>query len=51
LGGPDGFVVTQADYDDFLAAVPSATGVEIPANHFGIMAAQETLDEIERFLQ
>ena len=51
LGGPDGFVVTQADYDDFLAAVPTATGVEIPANHFGIMAAQETLDEIERFLR
>ena len=51
LGGPDGFVVTQADYDEFLAAVPSAKGVEIPANHFGIMAAQETLDEIERFLQ
>jgi len=48
---PDAFVVTKADYDDFLATVPSATGVEIPANHFGIMAAQETLDEIERFLQ
>jgi pimeloyl-ACP methyl ester carboxylesterase len=47
---PDAFVVTKADYDAFLAAVPTATGVEIAANHFGIMAAQETLDEIERFL-
>ncbi|HTC31318.1 MAG TPA: alpha/beta fold hydrolase [Candidatus Acidoferrum sp.] len=48
---PDAFVVTKADYDDFLATVPTATGVEISANHFGIMAAQETLDAIERFLQ
>jgi pimeloyl-ACP methyl ester carboxylesterase len=48
---PDAFVVTKADYDDFLKMVPTAKGVEIAANHFGIMAAQETLDEIERFLQ
>jgi pimeloyl-ACP methyl ester carboxylesterase len=51
LGAPDAFVVTKSDYDEFLATVPSAKGVEIPANHFGIMAARETLDEIERFLK
>ncbi len=51
LGAPDAFVVTKSDYDEFLTTVPSAKGAEIPANHFGIVAAQETLDEIERFLK
>jgi pimeloyl-ACP methyl ester carboxylesterase len=51
MGGPDGFVVTRADYDDFLATVPTATGVEIAANHYGIVAADETCARIEDFLQ
>lgn len=48
---PDAFVVTKADYDDFLAAVPTARGIEIAANHYGIVTAQETIEEIKRFLQ
>jgi len=51
MGGPDGFVVTRADYDDFLANVPTARGVEIAANHYGIVAAAETADRIVEFLQ
>jgi len=50
MGGPDGFVVTQADYDDFLATVPTARGVEIAANHYGIVAAEDTCAHIENFL-
>ncbi len=51
MGGPDGFVVTRADYDDFLASVPTARGVEIAANHYGIVAAAKTSDRIVEFLR
>ncbi|HTX57469.1 MAG TPA: alpha/beta fold hydrolase [Candidatus Acidoferrales bacterium] len=51
MGGPDGFVVTRADYDDFLATAPTARGVEIAANHYGIVAADETCTAIENFLR
>jgi len=51
LGGPDGFVVTQADYRAFLDAHPQARGVEIAANHFGVVLDPNTLEAIEAFLR
>ncbi|HUA08895.1 MAG TPA: alpha/beta fold hydrolase [Candidatus Acidoferrales bacterium] len=51
MGGPDGFVVTQADYDEFLAGVPTGRGAEVAANHYGIVAAEETCALIENFLR
>jgi pimeloyl-ACP methyl ester carboxylesterase len=50
LGGSDGFVVTRRDYEDFLATVKFAKGVEIAANHYGIAFAPEACEEIKRFL-
>jgi pimeloyl-ACP methyl ester carboxylesterase len=50
LGGPDGFVVARRDYDDFLATVKLAKGVEIAANHYDIVFAPEGCEEIQRFL-
>jgi len=51
LGGPEGFVVTKADYDEFLATVPNAKGVEIAENHYGIVLAPQACEEIEKFLR
>ncbi len=52
LGGtPGADVVTKADYDEFLATVPNAKGVEIAANHYGIVLAPEACEEIEKFLR
>ena len=52
LGGtPGADVVTKADYDEFLASVPNAKGVEIAANHYGIVMAPEACEEIEKFLR
>jgi pimeloyl-ACP methyl ester carboxylesterase len=42
----NGFVVGAALRDAFLAAVPSAVAVEIDANHYGIMAHEESLRAI-----
>ena len=51
LGGADGFVVTRADYEAFLRMHPSAQGVEIAANHYGIVVDPATLEAIGAFLR
>jgi pimeloyl-ACP methyl ester carboxylesterase len=45
-----GFVVGEKLRDEFLHVVPSATNVEIDANHYGVMAAPATLRAIVDFL-
>ena len=45
-----GFVVGAALRESFLAAVPSAQVAEVDANHYGVMAHEEALSAIERFL-
>lgn len=49
IGG--GLIVPAAERDAFAAAVPSLTVVEIPANHYGVVAHQQSIDEICRFLR
>lgn len=52
LGGtPGADVVTKADYDEFLVAMPNASGVEIEANHYGIAFAPQACEEILKFLR
>ena len=50
LAGDKGFIVTAADRDAFARAVARASVVEIPANHFGIVAHADTAAAIARFL-
>jgi pimeloyl-ACP methyl ester carboxylesterase len=45
-----GFVVGAALRDSFLAAVPAATLAEASANHYGVMAHEDALSAIDRFL-
>ncbi|HEY2030456.1 MAG TPA: alpha/beta fold hydrolase [Myxococcales bacterium] len=45
-----GFVVGAALRDEFAAEVPSARVVEVPANHYGVMAEPSGLAAIEQFL-
>jgi pimeloyl-ACP methyl ester carboxylesterase len=45
-----GFVVGAQLRDAFLAAVPSASAVDIDANHYGVMADPGALSAIEEFL-
>jgi pimeloyl-ACP methyl ester carboxylesterase len=45
-----GFVVSPADRDAFVARVPGAEVVEIAANHYGVMTHEETASAIARFL-
>ena len=45
-----GFIVGAALRDAFLAGVPAAEAVEVDANHYGVMAQEETLRAIDRFL-
>ncbi len=50
LDGRDGLVVPRADYDAFLRTHPNARGVEIAANHYGIVVDPATLEAIDTFL-
>jgi len=45
-----GFVVGAKLRDAFLAAVPSATALDVDANHYGVMAHPDALRAIEDFL-
>jgi hypothetical protein len=45
-----GFIVGAKLRDAFLAAVSSAEGVEIDANHYGVMAHPDSLRAIAGFL-
>ena len=48
---PDaGFILSAADRDALLASVPGAQGVEIEANHYGVLTHQATADAIRAFL-
>jgi pimeloyl-ACP methyl ester carboxylesterase len=51
LGGPHGYVLTHADYEAFLRKHPSARGVEIAANHYGVVMDPATLEAIDAFLR
>jgi pimeloyl-ACP methyl ester carboxylesterase len=46
-----GFVVGTALRDEFAAALPAARIVEVPANHYGVMAEPSSLAAIEEFLR
>jgi pimeloyl-ACP methyl ester carboxylesterase len=46
-----GFVVGTALRDEFAAKVPSARVVEVPANHFGVMAEPAGLAALAEFLR
>jgi pimeloyl-ACP methyl ester carboxylesterase len=50
LGGEDGFIVTRDEYETFLRATPSARGIEIAANHYGIAVDPEAVAAIDGFL-
>ena len=50
LVGESGFIVPVAERDAFLAAVRSASLVEIDANHYGINTHPATAEAIEAFL-
>jgi pimeloyl-ACP methyl ester carboxylesterase len=45
----DGFLVSLADRDKFVATLPRATSVDIDANHYGIMTSPETISALETF--
>ena len=50
LVGASGFIVPEAERDAFLAAVRSASLVEVDANHYGINTHPATAQAIEAFL-
>jgi pimeloyl-ACP methyl ester carboxylesterase len=50
LGAPGGFVVPRSDYDAFLHTHPNARGVEVAANHYGVVIDAATLAAIDEFL-
>jgi pimeloyl-ACP methyl ester carboxylesterase len=50
IGGPDGFIITKDDYENFLKLAPNARGMEIEANHFGIALDRRALAAIDDFL-
>lgn len=47
---PDSFVLPKSEYDAYLGAVPSATGAEIEANHYGIVCDEQACERIGAFL-
>ncbi len=50
LDGRDGLVVSVADYEGFLRSHPQARGVEVAANHYGVVVDPTTLKAIDTFL-
>lgn len=49
--GDDGYIITLDDRDGFLRTVPSSKGVEVPANHYGIMNHPKTAKAVVEFLR
>jgi len=45
-----GFILSAADRDALLRTVPGARGVEIEANHYGVLTHPETAEAIRTFL-
>jgi pimeloyl-ACP methyl ester carboxylesterase len=50
LLGASGFIVPEAERDAFLATVPSASLVEVDANHYGVNTHPASAEAIGRFL-
>jgi pimeloyl-ACP methyl ester carboxylesterase len=50
LGGPGGYVVSEGDYAAFIKQHPDARGIEIAANHFGVVMDPKTIEAIDAFL-
>ena len=50
LGAPGGYVVTEDDYKAFLKQHPDARGVEVAANHFGVVMDPKTIEVTDAFL-
>lgn len=50
LGGPGGYVVSEGDYKAFVKQHPDARGVEVAANHFGVVMDPKTIEAIDAFL-
>jgi pimeloyl-ACP methyl ester carboxylesterase len=50
LLGASGFIVPESERDAFLAAVPTATLVEVAANHYGVNTHPDSAAAISRFL-
>ncbi|GAC1540212.1 MAG: alpha/beta hydrolase [Polyangiales bacterium] len=50
LGDPGGFIVSASDRDTLLARAPAARGVEVDANHYGVLMHPDTLTAIREFL-
>ncbi|MBL8602421.1 MAG: alpha/beta hydrolase [Myxococcales bacterium] len=46
-----GFIISPSDYNDFLATTPSARGVNVNANHYGIMTSPEAVDALTGFFR
>src|SRR5204863_6244185 len=44
-----GYILSAADRDRFIEAVPQAHAEEIDANHYGIITAEATASAIARF--
>lgn len=49
--GDGGHIVTAADRDAFLAAVPGAQAVEVAANHYGVMNHPHTAQAVTEHLR
>jgi pimeloyl-ACP methyl ester carboxylesterase len=50
LLGESGFIVPESERDAFLAAVPTASLVEVDANHYGVNTHTTSADAISLFL-
>lgn len=51
IGGPDGFIVTARDFQNFQDVHPgSVRGVQVDANHFGIVVDPYAIATIDDFL-
>lgn len=48
--GDGGFIVSARDRDDFLRQAPHARGVEVDANHYGVVADEMTARHVADFL-
>ena len=48
--GDGGFIVSARDRDDFLRQTPQARGVEVDANHYGVVADDMTAWHVRYFL-
>jgi pimeloyl-ACP methyl ester carboxylesterase len=50
LGDSGGFIVAAEDARRFAAEVPNASVVQVPSNHFGVLADRRAIEAITEFL-